>query len=224
MRVVLVFLLLCQCGARGVRGGLSRPETRPPPMSGRRRRPSAAWWRSSGASCSLETSVKDSNGKVEGMRADCFDRDSAEFNVLVASVLADKPKVAFNAALSNAGNIGPYNVDVTLKYNKVFTNVGDAYNPATGFFTAPVRGVYYFQFTASGISMGAVGVHLIKNDYLIVYNGQWKDVLGMEYFTNSVILELDAGDEIHMRLPALSSLYDDVSSRSTFSGSLLFTL
>lgn len=44
----------------------------------------------------------------------------------------EKPKVAFYAALTDAGLVGPYNVDVTLKFLKVYTNVGDAYNPSTG--------------------------------------------------------------------------------------------
>lgn len=47
-------------------------------------------------------------------------------------VWTEKPKVAFYTSLTNAGYVGPFNTDVTLKYNKVFTNIGNAYNAATG--------------------------------------------------------------------------------------------
>ncbi|KAK5918126.1 hypothetical protein CgunFtcFv8_002918 [Champsocephalus gunnari] len=54
-------------------------------------------------------------------------------------------KVAFYTALTDAGYVGPFATDTTLKFSKVFTNIGNAYN--AGFFKAPVKGVYYFQFT-----------------------------------------------------------------------------
>ena len=44
--------------------------------------------------------------------------------------------MAFSTALTNAGTLGPYNTDITLKYSKVLTNVGNAYNPVTGRYTS----------------------------------------------------------------------------------------
>lgn len=45
-----------------------------------------------------------------------------------------------------------------------------------------------------------------------------------EYFTNSVILEMKEGDELHLVLPRGFSVYDDFANSTTFSGALLFTL
>lgn len=47
-------------------------------------------------------------------------------------VFTEKPKVAFYAALTNPGYLGPFNMDVPLEFRKVFTNVGKAYNPSSG--------------------------------------------------------------------------------------------
>ncbi|XP_078028641.1 uncharacterized protein LOC117261752 isoform X2 [Epinephelus lanceolatus] len=137
---------------------------------------------------------------------------------------AERPKVAFYTALTDAGTLGPFNTDITLKYSKVFTNIGNAYNPATGFFTAPVKGVYCLQFTVCGNLQGSMGVELYKNNQQIMHNGERKEEGGAEYLTNSVVLELKTGDEIHLVLPSGYSVFDSSNNHNTFSGSLLFTL
>ncbi|XP_059185076.1 complement C1q-like protein 3 [Centropristis striata] len=133
-------------------------------------------------------------------------------------------KVAFYTGLTDGGQVGKFNTDFPLKYSKVFTNIGGAYNPSTGFFTAPVRGVYYFQFTMNGYQPGNMGVYVYKNNERIMYNVEIKEEKGNEYMTNSVVLELMAGDEIYLVLPRLCSLWDSSYNHNTFSGSLLFTL
>lgn len=59
-------------------------------------------------------------------------------------ILADS-RVAFMAALSN--NLGGLPDLATLVFDSEITNVGHAYQPATGIFTAPVKGVYTFTLT-----------------------------------------------------------------------------
>ncbi|KAI4785170.1 hypothetical protein KUCAC02_037921, partial [Chaenocephalus aceratus] len=44
---------------------------------------------------------------------------------------ADRPQVAFSAGLNDARAVGPFTTDITLKFSKVFTNIGQAYNPTT---------------------------------------------------------------------------------------------
>ncbi|KAL3970924.1 bradykinin receptor B2 [Sarotherodon galilaeus] len=163
----------------------------------------------------FQTRLSDSESElvISKSRIDQLERENAE-----------KPKVAFYTALTNAGSIGPYNTDITLKFTKVFTNTGNAYSAATGFFTAPVRGVYYFQFTVCGSSAGLKGVHVYKNSQKIMYSAEWKEHPNIRYFTNSVVLELFTGDIVYLRLPKDHGIFDNANNYSTFSGSLLFPL
>uniref|UniRef100_A0A671WW17 Cerebellin 17 n=1 Tax=Sparus aurata TaxID=8175 RepID=A0A671WW17_SPAAU len=164
----------------------------------------------------LQTRLSSSESEllISKSRIDQLERENAE-----------KPKVAFYTALTDAGNLGPYNTDITLKYSKVFTNIGNAYNPSTGFFTAPVKGVYNLQFTVFGYHAGNIGVDVYKNNQRIMANWERNDNNYVpEYFTKSLVLELTAGDEIHLVLPSGCSIYDSSDNYSTFSGSLLFTL
>ncbi|KAL7390583.1 hypothetical protein ABVT39_023882 [Epinephelus coioides] len=198
----------------------------------------------------MEATVKDSESQVNDLKAELMvtkvhvellQRENSDLQTRLSSSEselllsksridqlerenAERPKVAFYTALTDAGTLGPFNTDITLKYSKVFTNIGNAYNPATGFFTAPVKGVYYLQFTVCGKRPGLMGVQLYKNNQQIMHNDEHKEEEGAEYLTNSVVLELMAGDEIHLVLPSGRSVVDSPNNHSTFSGSLLFTL
>lgn len=95
---------------------------------------------------------------------------------------------------------------------------------SVGFFTAPVKGVYYFQFTVFGSLNYNVGVYVYKNNQNIMFNVEWQHDSGVEYFTNSVILELIAGDELCLILPGGTAVFDSEHNHCTFSGALLFPL
>ncbi|XP_062321855.1 heavy metal-binding protein HIP-like isoform X3 [Osmerus eperlanus] len=137
-----------------------------------------------------------------------------------------RPKVAFYTALTNSGHVGPFNTETSLVYSKVFTNIGNAYSPVTGVFTAPVRGVYYIRFTALGYSSPrtVAGVTMFKNNLQIMHNGVYNTDGEHKFVVNAVTVELEQGDKIMMRLPSGYDLYDDISNYTTFSGFLLFPM
>lgn len=143
----------------------------------------------------------------------------------VDSLIKASAKVAFYTALTNSEGIGPYNTQTVLKFSKIFTNVGNAYSPSTGFFTAPVKGMYYFRFTLCGhTSKGSMGVKLFHNGKSTMYNLQGRYNGQFEYLSNAVIIELNVGDELHLALPEDSAVYDNENNHSTFSGFLLFNM
>ncbi|XP_063060296.1 complement C1q-like protein 2 [Engraulis encrasicolus] len=134
------------------------------------------------------------------------------------------PKVAFSAALTEAAYTGPFNTDITLVYRKIFTNIGNAYSPITGIFTAPVRGVYYIRFTSMGRSSHSVLCsRLVKNgEQVMAMHAVPND--RNDFISNAVILQLEVGDVIYMQLPATYQTYDDDDNPTTFSGFLLSPL
>ncbi|XP_023181578.1 heavy metal-binding protein HIP-like [Xiphophorus maculatus] len=135
----------------------------------------------------------------------------------------DQPKVVFSTALTS-GYFGPFNTDVTLKFSKVFINFGQGYNPSTGFFTAPVKGIYYFRYTLLEKRKDmSLGIHLFHNGKHVMGSFEVSDG-SHESISNAIILQLEQGDEVYMNLLSNHGLYDDGNNYTTFSGFLLFPL
>lgn len=95
---------------------------------------------------------------------------------------------------------------------------------SSGFFSAPVRGVYEFHFhiIADGGPV-TTGVFLRKNkqNQVTVFSYQAND---MNNASNGVILLLEVGDKVDIYLPPNFRVLDNVNHHSTFSGHLLFQL
>uniref|UniRef100_A0A8C6UQV6 C1q domain-containing protein n=1 Tax=Neogobius melanostomus TaxID=47308 RepID=A0A8C6UQV6_9GOBI len=135
-------------------------------------------------------------------------------------------QVAFSASLlaSGSGNVGPFNTHKTLVFKYIFSNIGNAYNPSTGFFTAPVRGAYHFEFyifVHGGSHSSAVW--LVKNGehIFMAYEHQTN---GAGTSANGATLLLETGDVVFLRLAQNNVIRDSQNHHSTFSGHLLFPM
>ncbi|XP_032418457.1 complement C1q-like protein 4 [Xiphophorus hellerii] len=136
-------------------------------------------------------------------------------------------RVAFSASLmdSGSGDVGPFNAQTDLVFKHVIANIGNAYNPNTGFFIAPVRGVYHFEFFIYGhghASHGS-GAVLFKNGEHIVIGYGHQASLGVNG-GNSATLLLEVGDVVFLRQCQNSRIHDSHSHHTTFSGHLLFPM
>ncbi|XP_048011588.1 multimerin-2-like [Megalobrama amblycephala] len=134
-------------------------------------------------------------------------------------------EIAFSAALmeSGSGYTGPFTTDITLTYKKVFTNIGNAYNPITGIFTAPLKGAYMFRVSVTGIGPTTAAADIMKNGKHVVfaYDEQPQNALNA---SNGVVLILEVGDVVYVRLVAGRRIFDNEYNHNTFSGYLLFPL
>ncbi|KAI4903833.1 hypothetical protein NFI96_013938 [Prochilodus magdalenae] len=136
-------------------------------------------------------------------------------------------RVAFSAYLDRPEGfmVGPFDVATRLVFNKVITNVGNAYNPITGAFTAPVRGVYQFTLHVHGVGnpSTAVSVDLLKNGMFVIHI--YGHQPGNRVTTsNGVSVLMEVGDIITLRIPAGRHVAGDVYRITTFNGHLLFPM
>uniref|UniRef100_A0A8C1Y816 C1q domain-containing protein n=1 Tax=Cyprinus carpio TaxID=7962 RepID=A0A8C1Y816_CYPCA len=136
-------------------------------------------------------------------------------------------EIAFSASLmeSGGGDIGPFTTEITLTYRNVFTNIGNAYNPITGIFTAPLKGAYKFSFSVFGHGSPSTSstASIVKNGERVVVAHGHQD----QYSVNSskgVVLILEVGDVVYVRLWSGTRIYDNQNNHITFSGYLLFPL
>ncbi|CAM4597407.1 unnamed protein product [Leuciscus chuanchicus] len=141
----------------------------------------------------------------------------------------ERVKVAFSATLSALENahkfIGPYATATSLVYENALTNIGNAYDTNTGIFTAPVKGVYYFNFVLFNHHVMSTGLRMLKNGHHVVSatdNPPGQDT--EDTASNAVCLLLEEGDRINLQLWENCRVYTDGNRRNTFSGHLLFTM
>ncbi|XP_038585312.1 myosin-2 heavy chain, non muscle-like isoform X2 [Micropterus salmoides] len=177
-------------------------------------------------SAALEVRLRSTEKQLENHTADLSFRLNQTDDRLqqLSNTNSGELKVAFSAGLTDSGAVGPFDEETTLIFSKVFTNVGRAYNQTAGVFTAPVRGLYFFSFTAADYLKGYMGLYLHRNNQPIIFNLDLNDHGGYASTSNGVALQLEEGDAIRLSLPASYRLYDDSRNFSVFSGFLLFPL
>ncbi|XP_063048554.1 complement C1q tumor necrosis factor-related protein 3-like [Engraulis encrasicolus] len=148
-----------------------------------------------------------------------------EVKVLEAENAAAKTKVAFSVGLGK-GFTQAGSDHMNLVFSRVITNVGEAYSSETGFFTAPVSGVYYFRFTVRDDPYSsAMHIMLNKNGERLVWLWDYDTDGRPNYLSSGLTVQLEQGDAVNMMIPAGYRLWDDADgNESTFSGFLLFRL
>ena len=85
-------------------------------------------------------------------------------------------------------------------FENVVSNIGKAYNNATGVFTAPSKGAYVFLWTMTTKEGSSFIAYLMKNGNDVKYlyvNGGTKG--GFETGSSSALLELKKGDVVYIR-------------------------
>ncbi|XP_063070612.1 complement C1q-like protein 2 [Engraulis encrasicolus] len=178
----------------------------------------------------LERTLQDTKAEMK-TEVDNLKKENAAIEKKVENLekeIRAAPKVAFSAALREygTGSTESGSNDMNVEFKRVFTNVGEAYSSTTGFFTAPVRGVYYFRFTVmDALSSRTMYIRMYKNGEMLMELGEYGTDGQLTYLSSGLTLQLEKGDTVNMVLPAGNRLWDNIRfSYCTFSGFLLFPL
>ncbi|KAM9292225.1 complement C1q-like protein 2 [Gastrophryne carolinensis] len=129
------------------------------------------------------------------------------------------PRVAFYVGLKS-----PHEGYELLKFDDVVTNLGAQYDPSSGKFTCQTPGTYYFTYHilmrgGDGTSMWA---DLCRNGQVRASAIAQDADQNYDYASNSVVLHLDAGDEIYIKLDGGKAHGGNNNKYSTFSGFILY--
>ncbi|KAL2079356.1 hypothetical protein ACEWY4_025100 [Coilia grayii] len=139
----------------------------------------------------------------------------------------EERRVSFSASLlaSGSGYAGPFAVSTNLVFRHIITNSGSHYNPNTGVFTAPVRGVYYFVMFLHGHGHQSIptAASLYKNGEHVATAYSFHPGTALSA-SNGASLLLEVGDVVYVQLWPGGRLFDDQYNPTTFSGYLLFPM
>ncbi|XP_077977021.1 uncharacterized protein LOC144432633 [Glandiceps talaboti] len=130
-------------------------------------------------------------------------------------------KVAFSVAKTTT--VGPVSSNQAITYDRVHSNIGDAYDKSTGKFTCSVDGVYFFMISAIRSSTHNLYACLIKNTArLICVYARHSTSRAHGSASNSVIVSLQQGDEVWVRLGSGTAVFGDNDGYNTFTGYILY--
>eukprot|EP00105_Crassostrea_gigas_P018134 XP_011436149.1 PREDICTED: complement C1q-like protein 3 [Crassostrea gigas] len=125
--------------------------------------------------------------------------------------------VAFTALLSKHTKVGGAEV---VKYDTVLTNVGGAYVPSTGIFTAPYKGIYTISCSLLSRPSNSVHLNIIKNGkaLALLYSASGTYPLASQ----TLQLLLEKGDKIWIQNQSnqAAELHDH-NAYNIFSGALI---
>ncbi len=99
-------------------------------------------------------------------------------------------------------------------------NVGRAMDLASGIFTAPKAGIYYFVFSCLKQPSTTYMSVFLRLNGVNIGRGHGSNLNSLLNVIIHSTLELDIGDQIYLSLPE-GPLFDDISSYTQFSGFLL---
>ena len=124
--------------------------------------------------------------------------------------------MAFQARLKTDISNLPYRA--VLKFDYIMTNIGNAYDKGTGYFTCPEEGVYSFSWSFLTSPGKHFHTELVVDGTIITYT--FLDATGCKErlaSSNSAVAKLQRGNKVWLRAHGKHALYTE-RNWSSFSG------
>ncbi|XP_071135034.1 uncharacterized protein [Mytilus edulis] len=106
-----------------------------------------------------------------------------------------------------------------FKFDNVWTNIGNGYNPSTGVFTAPLPGVYHFSVVGLSVNNKDLYLRLVHNNDFTSQNLVSGD--GVKTGMIDVVFHLQRRDTVSVRGYSGHKMYSDSTFHGTYSGYLI---
>ncbi|CAG2214812.1 C1QL [Mytilus edulis] len=138
--------------------------------------------------------------------------------LIVPAASQGYPVVGFNAVLTHDVSLGPLQ---TVVFDTVITNVGQAYEPRDGQFSAPYAGLYLVSTTICSERQSVVHVELVKNGVQLaaIYGDDY------DFGSQTIVVQMNENDRIWVRHfidAGIGTINNDAKRHySTFSGTMI---
>ncbi|XP_005952871.1 complement C1q-like protein 3 [Haplochromis burtoni] len=158
---------------------------------------------------SLESKMLNIGSRLENYESRILQLEQKERNTVI-----------FSVGIGVNSPFGPFNTDVTMIYDHTFVNIGNAYSPVTGIFTAPVSGVYFFTIFSHSGGERKTWLLLYKNNEVILHIHDHQSTDTADNGGNAAFLQMQQGDTVYVRLKEGTHVYK-ARTVTTFSGFLV---
>ncbi|XP_027605763.1 C1q-related factor-like [Pipra filicauda] len=136
-----------------------------------------------------------------------------------AATYSTEVRVAFHAGLKN-----PHEGYEVLKFDDVVTNLGNSYDAALGKFTCAIPGTYFtYHVLMRGSDGTSMWADLCKNGQVLASAIAQNVDQNYDYSSNSVILHLDVGDEVFIKLDGGKAHGSNNNKYSTCSSFIIYS-
>ncbi|XP_045184238.2 cerebellin-3-like [Mercenaria mercenaria] len=162
----------------------------------------------------MRKSINKQNKKLEIFTEE-YNTVQAALENLTAEVT---PIIAFNAYLNTSGS---YPVGQIVVFPHVILNEGDGYNSTTGYFTAPVAGLYHFTAHVCNLHDQYMVFSIVKGNTTIALSAVYENS-SVTCGSVSAPTPMEVGEKVCVQSPyADSSLFTNLYRWPSFMGVLV---